>query len=287
MHDDIKKWKKLVENSVDPVQQMIKDPTSIKRINDVDPEIWKNPEVKKAMLGFILKALKSKSPDIALEIYFKLLSLKCHWPDLDVVKKYLSDMSVATPDAISYYFERSGIKNREVIQQKIYEIVVEWLKKYGSSMTDMIHVSSWANKPRKWGTASTKFSPDYYDIRISFNPWIFKLYEQGLIPEDKISIVEKYADLIVDAYEQAISKYSGTDYSYNLGDISTLQKYSTKPDKLHKILYKQIGQLYQSLNSKKVTDYINSIKDEKTRHDEMKNLGELITRVLNQLAKSH
>ena len=282
MHDDIKKWKKLFENTADPAELLIQDPRNIGNIDEVDPAVWKNHLVKKSVLQFILAKLKSQKPRPVLDVYFKLLNLYCHWPELDIVKKYLSDMSIAAPLDIAYYFENTTLKNKEIIQQKIYEIIVEWLNKYGTNVP--IEVETWSNPSRKWSKTS-KFAPDYYNVNISYNPWVFELYEQGLLPPDKTSIVEKYADLVVDAYEKAIKQYSGTDYNYKLGGIDTLKKFTTKPEKISQILYKQIGQIYQYLNSRQVVDYINSIKDENQKRDEMRTLGELIARVLTQLKR--
>lgn len=292
LHDDIKKWKQLLENADHiplsrKAELLIQDPRLIGDFNQIDTTIWKNHEVKKSVLGFILKTLKSQNPYPALDVYFKLLVLYCPWPDLDVVKKYLSDMSIASPDRILDYFETTKIKNKEVIQQKIYEIVFEWLKKHNSNISDMIKVDAFPSSSY-WKSASTPnsaFSNDYYNVRIWYNQWIFELYEKELLPPTALSLVEKYADLIIDAYEQAIKQYSGIDYSYNLSGIETLKKYSTNPDKLNQLLYKQVRQLYQYLNSKNVINYINSIKDQNFKKNEMERLGKLIARVLDQLNK--
>jgi hypothetical protein len=292
LHDDIKKWKQLLENADHiplsrKAELLIQDPRLIGNFNQIDTAIWKNYEVKKSVLGFILKTLKSQNPHPALDVYFKLLVLYCPWPDLDVVKKYLTDMSIASPDRILEYFETTKIKNKEVIQQKIYEIVFEWLKKHNSNISDMIKVDSYPSSSywKSTSTPKSAFSNDYYNVRIRYNRWIFELYEKELLPPNALSLVETYADLIIDAYEQAIKQYSGIDYSYNLDGIKTLKNYGSDPDKLNQLLYKQVSQLYQYLNSKNVVNYINSIKDQNFKKDEMERLGKLIVRVLDQLNK--
>lgn len=286
MSSDIRIWKNLVETtSESQAELLIQNPATIKKIDAMDPEIWTNMQVKKSLIKFILDTLQTKDwykRESALDVYFKLLELECPWPELDVVKRYLTELSIANPTSIAEYFKKSSsIKNKKVIQQKIYEIVVEYLKKYGSNASDLIRVGDSLGGYRR--SSPTKFSQDFRNIDIDFNPWIFTLYEQDLIPENKIATIEKYADLIITAYESALDQYSGFTNIYKFEGLATLENYITDPTRVKKLLRRQVGDLYNKLNSREFTNYINSIKDEKIRDQELRNLTATITRVLEQL----
>lgn len=178
-----------------------------------------------------------------------------------------------------YVLHRYGedIKNNERLKQKIYDITFQWMQRNGKRIQDLLDVDVGST-----GSLEYRFY-GYRNVYINFNSSLFSLYEQGFLPKNKIPLVRKYADLIVDAYIKTLAEHSGEEYNYRFGRLQYLKKYTSKPGEIEKLLRKQVGELYNRLNSKEFVDRINSIKDPRERAEAVRKFSDNIKRVIEQL----
>lgn len=182
----------------------------------------------------------------------------------------------------NYMLHRFGdiIRQDEKLKNLIYKISFNWLTKKEKNILDLISISIESNDSLNYRWYG------YKSVNISFNWTLFELFNDGFLPKSKIPLIRKYADKIVTAYVKTVEMYSGEEYDYNFGRLMLLREYTSKPYMVEKLLQKQVGALYNRLNSKEFVDKINSIEDATERTKAVKQFKDNILRVLNQVTRN-
>lgn len=87
-----------------------------------DPDIWSNPEIKKAVLKSILTDIKNKYTDAVVKMIATARSKNVNWPELDIIEK---NLPVSTSKIVEVYDDDLGLDQRSE-QEQIEAINDNW-----------------------------------------------------------------------------------------------------------------------------------------------------------------
>jgi len=170
------------------------------------------------------------------------------------------------------------IKASEQFKEKIYEITISFLKA-NSSIDDMISVT--IEEPYRFSRGVF----EYQQVTVKYAPGIFIIAERGFLPASKKPLLQKYANKIISMYAQTLDKHSGPEYLYNLGGLRYLSTWASDKAGIRNLLNKQIGQVYNHMNSMENTRKINNIADPKERQKAINSYMDTIKEIISQYTK--
>lgn len=100
----------LTENYDNQSKRLIDDPFLITQLYSIDPVLWSNNQVKKAVVKYIIEGIQSVNTDYTISaayVFDTLRQHQCPWPELDVLQPHIDKIinSETTVSELYLYVE--------------------------------------------------------------------------------------------------------------------------------------------------------------------------------------